>query len=82
MKSWKVVALVLTGVLAGALFANPDTSSAVAPEQFKECAWYCGFGLARRDPGRIENKAQAMPVGWSAVAGAGTEGGLCVLLCR
>ena len=81
MDSWKAVALILGGILVGVVFAKPETSSAVAPQQFKECVWYCGFE-AHRKPEKLAERAEPVPPTWNVVSGGLGEGAACVLLCR
>lgn len=82
MNTWKGIALVLGGILLGTLLGGPEPSHAVAPQEYAECGWYCGFDFTRRKSAKLESNARPMPKGWDVVAGAGTEGALCVLMCR
>lgn len=82
MDSWKAVALILGGILVGVVFAQPETSSAIAPQQFKECVWYCGFEGAWKKPEKLAQRALPVPPTWSVINGSTGEGGTCALLCR
>ena len=82
MNTWKGIAFVLGGILLGTLLGAPEPSNANAPREYRECGWYCGFDFTRRKTSKLATNAEPMPAGWSVVAGGGTEGALCVLLCR
>jgi len=82
MDSWKAVALILGGILVGVVFAKPETSSAVAPQQFKECVWYCGFERVWKKPEKLAGSAKPVPPTWLVVNGSMGDTDVCAMLCR
>jgi len=79
MDRWKAIALVLGGMLVGSLIVPPRTTTAEAPGQFKECAFYCPFrGHEAMKENKLDKAAHPVPAGWSVVGGDQ----LCTLLCR
>ncbi len=80
MDRWKAIALVLGGMLVGTLIVPPRTTTAEAPGEFKECAYYCPWaGREVMRPSKLEKSAHPIPTGWSVVGASDHD---CVLLCR